>query len=57
MVVSVYTTVAVAGGAPAQINVRLSTKGNDIAFDQTAIQVAFGKKVQMRFPNEAAKGS
>lgn len=39
------------------IDVRLSTKGNDIAFDQTAIQVPFGKKVQLKFINEAAKGS
>lgn len=40
-----------------QLQVRLSTKGNDIAFDQTAIQVPFGKKVQLKFSNEAAKGS
>ena len=41
----------------AQLQVRLSTKGNDIAFDQAAIQVPFGKKVQLKFSNEAAKGS
>ncbi len=43
------------GGAP--IAVRLSTKGNDIAFDQTAIQVPFGKRVAIKFINEAEKGS
>lgn len=39
------------------LNVKLSTKGNDIAFDQTAIQVPFGQNVQLTFTNEAAKGS
>lgn len=40
-----------------QISVRLSTKGNNIAFDQEAIQVPFGRAVKLKFINEAAKGS
>lgn len=39
------------------INVILSTNGNDIAFDQTALQVPMAETVSMRFSNEAAKGS
>jgi plastocyanin len=44
------------GGGPT-VDLRLSTKGNDIAFDQTAIQVPFGTAVKLKFVNEAAKGS
>lgn len=39
------------------LDIRLSTKGNDIAFDQTAIQVPFAKSISLRFINEAVKGS
>ncbi len=39
------------------VDIRLSTKGNDIAFDQSALQVPFAKKVSIRFINEAAKAS
>lgn len=41
----------------ALIDVRLSTKGNDIAFDQEAIQVPFGKVIKINFVNEAVKDS
>lgn len=41
----------------AVIDVKLSTKGNDIAFDQTAIQVPFGKNIKINFVNEATKDS
>lgn len=37
--------------------IKLSTKGNDIAFDQAALQVPFAAKVKVRFANEAAKDS
>lgn len=46
-----------AGGKGDPIAIRLSTKGNDIAFDTTAIQVPFGLKVKLRFINEAEKDS
>jgi uncharacterized cupredoxin-like copper-binding protein len=39
------------------IDMKLSTKGNDIAFDQTALQVPLGKKINLRFINQADKDS
>lgn len=48
---------AAAEGEARPIDVKLSTKGNNIAFDQEAIQVPFGKPVKLKFINEAAKGS
>jgi len=39
------------------LDIRLSTKGNDIAFDQAALQVPFAKTISLRFINEAAKDS
>lgn len=50
--------VVVAGkGEAAPIAISLSSKGNDIAFDQAAIQVPFGQKVTLKFINKAAKDS
>src|SRR4051812_44424973 len=50
---------AQAGPKPdtAALDIKLSTNGNDIAFSQTAIQVPFGKKVKIRFVNQASKDS
>jgi len=53
----VQPAIAAGKGETWPIAVRLSTKGNDIAFDQAAIQVPFGQKVQMKFINQADKGS
>lgn len=39
------------------VEVRLSTKGNDISFDQAAVEVPFSEKVSLKFANEAAVGS
>ena len=43
--------------APLKVNVNLSTKGNDIAFDATSIQVPFGRDIHLGFSNQAAKDS
>lgn len=37
--------------------IELSTKGNDIAFDQSAVQVKFQKSVSLKFVNKAAADS
>lgn len=37
--------------------IELSTKGNDIAFDQTAVQIKFKKSVSLKFVNKAAADS
>ncbi len=39
------------------VSIKLSTKGTDIAFDQTAIQIPFAEKISLLFKNEASKGS
>ncbi|MCX6126253.1 MAG: plastocyanin/azurin family copper-binding protein [Proteobacteria bacterium] len=54
--VSCFSLAALAD-AEKPLNIRLSTKGNDIAFDQSALQVPFAKSISLRFINEAAKGS
>ena len=40
-------------GEISEIVVVLSSKGNDVAFDQKALQVPFGKKVKFIFKNKA----
>jgi len=45
------------GKTEALIDIRLSTKGNDIAFDQEAIQVPFSKTIKINFVNEAVMDS
>ena len=42
---------------PATIEIKLSTHGNNIAFDKNAIEVPLGKKVSVRFVNQASKES
>lgn len=37
--------------------IELSTKGNDIAFDQTAVQIKFKKTIGLKFVNKAASDS
>lgn len=37
--------------------IELSTKGNDIAFDQTAVQIKFKKTISLKFVNKAAADS
>lgn len=39
------------------VTIELSTKGNDIAFDQEAVQIKFQKKMRLKFVNKAAHGS
>lgn len=39
------------------ITVTLSSHGNDIAFDQKALQVKFGRKVRLTYKNAAKKNS
>lgn len=39
------------------IEIKLSTKGNDIAFDQTAVQIPCCKLIKLKFVNEASKDS
>lgn len=39
------------------ITIELSTKGNNIAFDQDAVQVKFQKSIKLRFVNKAAEHS
>ncbi|MBC7660627.1 MAG: hypothetical protein H7249_13100 [Chitinophagaceae bacterium] len=39
------------------VTVSLSTKGNDIAFDQTSIQIPFAENITLTFVNQALKGS
>ncbi len=39
------------------VSISLSSKGNDIAFDQAAIQVPFGATVSIKFRNQAAPDS
>ena len=39
------------------VTVSLSTKGNDIAFDQTSIQIPFAETITLTFANQALKGS
>lgn len=46
---------ALASGDAIEIN--LSTKGNDIAFDQATIQIVAGQSVRIRFINQAALSS
>ncbi|MBC7533721.1 MAG: hypothetical protein H7318_19310 [Oligoflexus sp.] len=41
----------------AGVTVSLSTKGNDIAFDQTSIQIPFAETITLTFANQALKGS
>ena len=42
---------------PAEILVSLSTKGNDVAFDTSSLQVPFGKTIKLVFKNEADNDS
>ncbi len=37
--------------------IELSTKGNDIAFDQSAVQIKFNKSISLKFVNKAAADS
>jgi len=37
--------------------IELSTKGNDIAFDQSAVQIQFKKSIGLKFVNKAAADS
>ncbi len=37
--------------------IELSTKGNDIAFDQTAVQIKYNKSISLKFVNKAAADS
>ncbi len=39
------------------LNVSLVTKGNEMTFDQTVIDVQFGKKIQLTYSNQAEAGS
>lgn len=40
-----------------KIKVKLSTKGNNIEFDQKALEVPFGKKIHLVFDNHATADS
>lgn len=39
------------------LTIRLTTQGNQIAFDQTEIKVQAGRRIRIRFINEAKPGS
>ncbi len=41
----------------AVLDLKLSTSGNDIAFDKGEIEAPFGSTIKIRFFNQAAKGS
>ncbi|HTL12632.1 MAG TPA: plastocyanin/azurin family copper-binding protein, partial [Bdellovibrionota bacterium] len=54
-------TISVAAPVSAEdavdVTVTLSTKGNDVSFDQTSLQVPFGATVKLKFKNAASKKS
>src|SRR5688572_24996675 len=60
---AVFTGLLAGAGTPAlaekvvPVTITLSTKGNDVSFDQTSLQVPYGATIHLTFKNAATSDS